>query len=162
MCVAHFALEALGVNVLASFYSEICADAIWLTETLYPSSTALGPIEFITIELICSIVARFSNCTFLIVGGPPCQDVCRLGNKAGAFGSRSVFWQHFKRVFELFRTAVSDDSRVLGLMECTVMSKQDRWSTIACLTPFRLRFVQFTGSKLLCRDGGGLAECRRF
>ena len=126
MCVAHFALEALGVNVLASFYSEICADAIWLTETLYPSSTALGPIEFITIELICSIVARFSNCTFLIVGGPPCQDVCRLGNKAGAFGSRSVFWQHFKRVFELFRTAVSDDSRVLGLMECTVMSKQDR------------------------------------
>ncbi len=63
----------------------------------------MGDITTISEEVIIGLVALHVDSTWVIGGGPPCQDVSLLKrNRSGAFGSRSCLRDEFKRVFDTF------------------------------------------------------------
>ena len=103
----------------------------------------------------------YPDANFLVLGGPPCQDVSQLGNRAGAWGSRSCYRESFRRVFNLFKQAVASEDKLFGLMECTTMSKDDRieYDKVFGAPPFEVCASSFQCmTRRLVLDGGGSAS----
>ena len=114
------------MDVVASYYSEICTDCCLVAATNYPLAQNLGDITSISKATIAAIVKQWPGCAWLLVAGPPCQDVSLLNSAAsGAWGNHSSLREEFGRVYRIFSELLPAD-RLLAFMECTRMEDEDR------------------------------------
>ena len=86
--IGSTACSQLGLHIVATFYSEIQADAMRVAATLFPEAVSLGDISFITAEVVDKIVNLHPNSVFLVMGGPPCQDVSLLNEERRRLGKQ--------------------------------------------------------------------------
>lgn len=138
--VLSMAAESAGLNVSATYYSDICADSLLVAGTLFPEAIPIVAIERVTASAIAALVKKWPDANFLLGGGPPCTDVSLLkSGNAGAMGSKSVLRCDFERVYQYLVTAAGPD-RVWAMMECTRMSPADRrhYDAVFGTEPFEL------------------------
>ena len=143
--IGSTACAQLNLNVIATYYSEILEDAIKVASTLFPDAVSLGDITTITDAVVTSIIQLFPESIFVIMGGPPCQDVILLNeDRDGAMGSRSVYREEFLRVYSLFQSKLPD-SQIRVLMECVVMDDEDRvhYDSVFNSSPFHVDASNF-------------------
>ena len=120
------ALETAGVNVVASYYSEICTDCCLVAATNFPSAINLGDITKITSSFIADIVKQWPHCWWVLGAGPPCQDVSLLNSAAsGSWGSRSRLREHYKRIYNIFCRLIPRQF-IFAIMECTKMTRSNQ------------------------------------
>ena len=63
------AADFVGLNVIATFYSEIFADATLTVSTNWPQAEPLGPIEDISEDSLDRLVGEFPDAFFVLGGG---------------------------------------------------------------------------------------------
>lgn len=88
------ALERAGIKVKEYYASEICEDAITITQKNYPNTIQLGDVTKLLEKKLPHID--------LLIGGSPCQDLSiALRNRKGLYGDRSSL---FFRYVDILRT----------------------------------------------------------
>ena len=111
---------------MASYFSETDVTANHVASVRFPTAVALPPVQDIDRGNIISIVRRHPSALFVLLGGPPCQDVSLLNAAgAGSHGPRSGLREEYARVYRELVQAAPPGS-VRALMECTRMSPSDR------------------------------------
>jgi DNA-cytosine methyltransferase len=93
MSCGQIALEKAGVKVDKYFASEIDKHAIKVTQSNYPNTIQLGPVEFVTKEMI-------NNEIDLLIGGSPCQGFSFAGKQLNFNDSRSRLFFEFVRLLK--------------------------------------------------------------
>lgn len=120
------ALEAMSINVVASYFSEICSDCCLVAATNFPAAVNIGDIRKISKATIAAIVKQWPHCWWIMGAGPPCQDVSLLNSSAtGSWGSHSSLREEYKRIYLLFLEFVPHQF-LFSFMECTKMTADDR------------------------------------
>ena len=89
-------LERLGCTTVA--HSEIDDYANQVFAKRFPGSVLLGDITQINWNEVAS-----SYSIDIIAGGFPCQDISRLGKRAGIDGPQSGLWKHFADAIRILR-----------------------------------------------------------
>ena len=116
----------MRLPVVATYFSDTDAAALHVASVRFPSAVALPPVQDIDRGNIIDIVSRHPSALFVLLGGPPCQDVSLLSSAgAGSHGLRSGLRSEYARVYEEL-TEAAPPGRVVALMECTRMSRSDR------------------------------------
>lgn len=87
------ALHRTELEVDNYYASEICPDAIKVTQERYPYTVQLGNVEHVTAELIDDPID-------LLMGGSPCQGFSMAGKKLNFNDPRSKLFFEFVRLLE--------------------------------------------------------------
>ena len=133
------AADLLGYKVKALLCSEIAEDAILVTKVAFPEAVQLGPVQDVTDAMIEELTNRYDTEIFVFTMGPPCTDASLLNNqRAGAHGPHNVLREEAKRVYNTFEAMAV--GRVVGIMDCTRMSDEDRvhYDAVFGSQPFQL------------------------
>lgn len=89
----QIALEKAGILVKAYYSSEICEDAIKITQKNYPDTIQLGDVN----EILSKDLPQID----LLIGGSPCQDLSiALRNRKGLSGDRSSLFYKYVDVLK--------------------------------------------------------------
>ena len=98
------AADALGIPVAATLFSEVDEAALRVASVQYPDAVPLGPIQGIVPDTIRNIIDSYPRALFVILGGPPCQDVSLLNEqRRGADGPRSGLRAEYARIYDTFQ-----------------------------------------------------------
>ena len=82
------AAEAMRLYPEATYYIELCPNALAVAQCNFPSAVHLGATYDVDDNIISKIVSRHFGCWFFVVGGPPCTNVSLLqsdDSRAGAW-----------------------------------------------------------------------------
>lgn len=89
----QIALERAGIPVKVYYSSEICEDAIKITQKNYPDTIQLGDVN----EILSKDLPQID----LLIGGSPCQDLSiALRNRKGLSGNRSSLFYKYVDVLK--------------------------------------------------------------
>ncbi len=120
------ALDSMSINVVASYFSEICPDCCLVAATNFPAAINIGDIKTISRSTIAKIVKQWPHCWWILGAGPPCQDVSLLNSSAtGSWGSHSSLREEYKRIYHIILEFVPYQF-VFSFMECTKMTANNR------------------------------------
>lgn len=86
----QLALQNVGIEVENYYASEICKNAITITQNNFPKTIQIGCVKKIDFSILPKID--------LLIGGSPCQDLSiAKANREGLNGERSgLFWEYVK------------------------------------------------------------------
>lgn len=87
------ALERAGIQVDKYVAYEIDENAIKISQKNYPQIEHCG-------DVTTADFAQYKDFD-LLIGGSPCQDLCRMGSRKGLKGKKSgLFWEYVRALRE--------------------------------------------------------------
>lgn len=82
--IANYALDKAGINIVATYSSEVDKHALIHEKHHYPQNIQLGDVSKIDfIALKKEIESKYPNSIILLFGGSPCQNLSFAGNRKG-------------------------------------------------------------------------------
>ncbi|MGP1582948.1 MAG: DNA (cytosine-5-)-methyltransferase [Candidatus Altimarinota bacterium] len=102
----RLAFQRAGIQVKAYFASEIDKYAICIAKKNYPETIHIGSVCEIT-YVGGTIYNAYTDVTYttdidMIIGGSPCQNLSRAGDKKGFQGDKSIlFWEFVRLLREI-------------------------------------------------------------
>lgn len=100
----RLAFQRAGIQVKAYFASEIDKYAIWITKKNYPDTPHIGSVCDIT-YIWGAIYNAYTDVTYttdidMIIGGSPCQNLSRAGDKKWFQWDKSILFWEFVRLLK--------------------------------------------------------------